>query len=207
MKISIVMPCHLGEYRNAAKDRERKLIRAINSVMFQDAICKFELLVVADGCRKTIELVKENFPEEHKKGLVRLLEIDKQKPFSGVPRNTGIDFAKGEWICYLDADDIFGPEHLSIIDRNTGKHDWVFFNDMVYSAGQFEERSCFIEPYKCGTSNIAHRKSMQARWDIANTYGRDDWKFIKKLKDESDRWTKIETAEYIVCHIPKNYDV
>ena len=177
MKISIIIPSFLGPYRHAADDRKNKLCRAINSVMLQD-YKETECIVVADGCRETAEIVKEYFP------TVKLLEIEKQPLFSGNVRNAGIEASEGEWICYLDADDMIDTTHLSTIARNvTG--DWVYFNDFTLNKGQFVERECQLKLGFCGTSNIAHRRSVQSRWRKENKYGYDDWNFIQELKKES----------------------
>ena len=41
---------------------------------------------------------------------IRLLQSPKQGP--GAARNYGLDFAQGEWIQFLDADDLLEPDHL-----------------------------------------------------------------------------------------------
>lgn len=203
MKFSVILPCYLGFYQQAGKDRELKLLRAIESVLRQNA--DFELIVIADGCEQTINLVKANYtPKE-----VRLIDLPKQKPFSGVVRNTGIDYAKGDWICYLDSDDVFGGDHLSILEGQINGHDWIFFNDLIWTGKEFQERTCQIKPYMCGTSNVAHKKVMLSRWDKRNDYGKDDWNFITKLQKESTNWKKTDCASYCVCHIPgkAGYDI
>lgn len=209
MRFSIITPSYLGDYRNAGKDRPRKLRRAINSVMLQNTNLEFEQIVVADGCPLTAEIIKSEFKQELSDGILRLIEIPKQKNFSGVPRNTGINAAKGEWICYLDNDDILGGDHLEILNRHVNGFDWVFFNDLVSDGKQFIERYCYFRPYQCGTSNIAHRRSMRSRWKERNSYGTDDWQFINILKNESKNYATIKTPEYVVCHIPLRggYDI
>jgi len=56
--LSIIMPSYMGDYGgrygDAAKDRERKLERAIDSVFGPGSIDNFELIVVADGCERTM---------------------------------------------------------------------------------------------------------------------------------------------------------
>lgn len=202
MKFSVITPCFLGNYKNAGNDRERKLVRCVNSVMFQDYSGYFEQIVVADGCPRTKEIIETTFPDELLNGTLRLISIPKQRTFSGIIRNTGLEAAKGEWIVYLDADDIFGPDHLSVIEENLKTFDWVFFNDLVYNKEYFQERTCTLKHYNCGTSNIAHKRTMSARWKDKSGYGRDDWDFIQALVQESKNWAKIPTPEYVVCHIP-----
>lgn len=203
MKFSVITPCYLGAYKQAGSDRERKLVRAVNSVLNQSYGGPFEQIVVADGCQRTQEIIRAAFPYELDHGLLKLVAIDKQRPFSGVVRNKGIEAATGEYICYLDSDDVFGLDHLAIIDDNLNGYDWVFFNDLVWDRnGSFEERTCSIKHYDCGTSNIAHLRTMAARWRDKSGYGRDDWDFITSLRSESQNWAKIPTPAYIVCHIP-----
>lgn len=200
--ISVILPSYLGPYKEAAKDRDWKLSRAIQSVI-QQKYQDWQLIVVCDGCEKSLEIVKQN-PDKRIKALL----IDKQSMFSGIPRNVGITNAKGEWICYLDNDDFLGSDHLELIHRGMNGHDWLFFNDWTLKGEYFMERTCYLKLGRCGTSNIAHKRSMKSRWQSKSTYGRDDWSFIQSLKSESDNWTKCE-GQYLVCHIPygKGFDI
>lgn len=102
MKFSVIIPSFLGEYRTAAKDRDRKIVRAINSVLTQ-SFEDFEVVVIADGCEKTIEIMKQISDPR-----IANYSIPKSKLWSGEPRNKGIEEAKGEYIVYLDIDDWFG---------------------------------------------------------------------------------------------------
>ena len=56
--ISIIMPSYLGAYKHAAKDRDKKIVRAIYSVCRQ-TYKDWELVVIADGCNKTVDIVQE----------------------------------------------------------------------------------------------------------------------------------------------------
>lgn len=197
--ISVILPTFLGPYAKAATDREPKLRRAIQSVIdqtFQD----WQLVVVCDGCERSLEIVKE-FSDSRIKALL----IDKQPMFSGMVRNMGLDHASGELICYLDNDDYFGADHLELISQPKG-FNWLFFNDYTLTKDGFAERYCYLKSGKCGTSNIAHKREMKARWDVKNRYGADDWTFIQKLQYESVNFTTCQ-GRYLVCHIPNKYDI
>lgn len=203
MKFTVVIASYLGNYRTAAANREMKIVRAVNSALgqsFQD----FEIIVVADGCNRTVELMK---PFDR----VRTFLIPKQKPWSG-QRNRGLDEALGEWIVYLDIDDILGENHLKNINEGLNGYDWVWFDDIRYSPrlGQWYENKCDIRVIgHHGTSNICHKASLPYRWDHKG-YAHDYY-FIKHLKQNLN-YTKIPGGEYYVCHLPnstlgKGYDL
>jgi glycosyltransferase involved in cell wall biosynthesis len=204
MKVSVIIPSSLTPRKNQASNLEMKLIRAIQSVLMQD-YKPIECILVADGCAHTIELMDKY--DLSLESWLKIYHIPKQPLFSGNVRNYGIEKATGDIICYLDADDVIGPDHVStIVEHFTG--DWVWFNDMTLQGDEFKERECSLKLGLCGTSNIAHLRSMPCRWREINRYGYDDWNFIQQLILSSPG-VKIETPSYVVCHIPfKNgYDV
>lgn len=204
MKFSIITASYLGEYRTAASNRDEKIVRAINSVLnqsFQD----FEVIVVADGCCKTVEILSKIHDER-----VQCILIEKSKEWSGTPRNTGIEAAKGEYIIYLDIDDLYGENHLKNIESQLNGYDWVWFDDVRYSVKQrvWYENPCDINQIgRHGTSNICHKKSMNVTWDHVG-YAHDYY-FVQSLK-KSSNFTKINNGEYYVLHIPggpEGYDL
>ena len=205
MKVSIIIPSNLSPRKNQATDLKRKLIRAVQSALNQDYE-DIEVIVVADGCEKTLELMGIVDLSDDKR--YKDLYIPKQPLFSGNVRNAGIEAATGDIICYLDADDYLGMDHVSTIVKHfTGQ--WVWFNDLTLQKDQFVERECSLKLGHCGTSNIAHLRSLPARWLSENRYGYDDWNFIQELKKLSPDGVKIETPSYVVCHIPfkRGYDI
>ena len=206
MKFSVITASYLGAYRSAAKDRETKLIRAVNSVIgqsFQD----WEMLVIADGCERTVELMKQITDMR-----VSTYFVQRFKLWSGVPRNTGIENAQGEFIIYLDIDDLYGEDHLKGIAEGLKSYDWAWFDDIRYEpkTNQWYENPCDIRQIgRHGTSNICHRSSIPYRWD-RNGYAHDYY-FIKHLKQNTN-YGKIPGGEYYVMHLPdstlgKGYDL
>ena len=210
MKVSIIIPSSLQKRKFMAADPESKLIRAVNSALNQD-YDSIEVIVISDGCDLTDRIIISIIGNLKTKAIeilpIKLISIPKQPPFSGNVRNAGIEAATGDIICYLDSDDILGPDHVSTIVKYF-EGSWVWFNDMVWSRDKFIERECSLKLGFCGTSNIAHRRDVSSRWLSVNKYGYDDWNFIQELKKESEG-VKIETPSYIVCHIPfkRGYDV
>ena len=127
MKFSIIIASFLGEYRTAARNRDKKIVRAIDSI-FNQSFQDFEIVVVADGCQKTVDIVSQI-----KDPRLSVHFVPKFKVQFGGQRNVGIENAKGDYIIYLDIDDLFGRDHLKNISEGLGSYDWVWFNDVRYN--------------------------------------------------------------------------
>ncbi|OON59510.1 hypothetical protein B0920_24360 [Massilia sp. KIM] len=94
--VSVVIPCY---------NAERYIAATLRSVLAQE-LADMEVIVVDDGSRDgSVALVRAQFPE------VRVIE----QANAGVAaaRNRGIAEARGEWIAFVDADDIWLPGKLS----------------------------------------------------------------------------------------------
>ncbi len=196
MRFSIIMPSRLIPYPGCANYLDRKIVRSVRSVLDQ-TFTDFELIIVADGCKRTKEIIAETFKDER---IVRM-GVEHTQVFGNVPRNTGIDLARGEYIIYLDIDDYWGENHLSIIDRQLNGYDWVWYNDIYFNNG-WTERACNIKSMgQCGTSNVCHKRSLGLKWDRPG-YAHDYYFNQKLLRIKNG--VKIETPEYYVCHIPGN---
>ena len=197
MKISVIMPVTLTPYPGCATDLEYKFTRAVGTYLDQD-FKDSELIVVADGCEKAEKIYLENFLNSN----VRFKKIPKQIPFSGRVRQTGIEMARGEIICYLDADDIFGKKHLQVINDgfDLEKYDWIYYNDHIISDGNFNYGTRNVSvAYACiGTSTIAHKRSIGVVWDDGYNH---DWRLIETYLINRP-CMKIGTPQYYVCHNP-----
>jgi len=200
MKFSCITASYLGSYPGAASRRDEKLLRAVQSVLDQK-FTDFEIQVVADGCQLTMDLMKQ-FNDER----ITTTLIPKAPMWDGAPRNTGIEKATGEFIIYLDNDDYWGENHLQIIADNLGEYDWVFYNDIVFSGGEWVERHCDIRKLgQNGTSNVCHKRELGARWGHRG-YAHDHH-FNQSLMMKSRKFGKIVTPEYFVMHLPSMYDL
>jgi len=208
MRISVITPSFLGLYPRCAKDRESKLIRAIDSVCNQDHT-DWELIVISDGCEKTAKILTDYLlecdPEHATK--IRGIMIPKQKSYAGATRNTGINKAMGDIVCYLDSDDYLGKEHLQFIKQSFKPGvDWIWFDDLQVNGGLFKPFKCSVKHYGlCGTSNIAHRRALPCRWPISANYAHDDWGFIRALRTHAGAYAG--QGYYHVCHVPGKYEV
>lgn len=195
MKFSVIMPSLLADYPGAAKKRDQKLVRAINSVLAQ-SFTDFELIVISDGCDLTDYYVKQMLSKDSR---LRLLRVERgSKLWSNAPRNAGIQAANGEYIIYLDNDDMYGPDHLKIFAENLNGEDWVYSNDFLWYDGQWKERITDVKQYgRCGTSNICHASRLGLLW-MQDGYGHD-YHFIQQLL-KFPNYKQVPTAQYHVCH-------
>jgi len=86
---------------------EKYLNRCIESIVKQ-TYEKIEIILVDDGS-------PDNCPEmcdEWAKKDSRIKVIHKQNAGLGMARNTGIDNANGEYICFFDSDDYIHPNTI-----------------------------------------------------------------------------------------------
>lgn len=205
---TIVMPSFLGHYPTAAKNRDQKIHRAVSSVITQ-SFKDWELLIISDGCDTTFSMIEARYSDQEK---INCIQIPKQPLFSGTPRNVGISKAKGRYIVYLDIDDYFGKDHLSIIEkglRSNNYPDWVWFDDYEGRKGtppQFVKMERNIHKRGShGTCNLCHKKDV-TYWNEKGTY-LHDFEFALNLKRSSQDVIKIDCPQYYICHIPNRIDI
>ncbi|HET7335091.1 MAG TPA: glycosyltransferase family 2 protein [Rhizomicrobium sp.] len=94
---SVVIPVY-----NRAKDLGRALLSVLSQTC-QD----FEIVVVDDGSQDNPKAVVDVLNEP------RIHFVRQRNRGGGVARNTGIDVARGQFIAFLDSDDVFLPHHLA----------------------------------------------------------------------------------------------
>ena len=97
-KVSVIIPTY---------DRAAYLVEAIQSVLdqtFQD----FELIAVDDGSTDNTREVVERFNDK------RIRYLWQENHGVSAARNTGIKASSGEYIAFLDSDDIWLPENLEL---------------------------------------------------------------------------------------------
>lgn len=97
MKISVIIPCY---------NRSQLVARAIDSVLMQTYPAS-ELIVVDDHSNDDTAVVLQQFED-------RITVISNSQNFGvSYSRNVGIESATGEWIAFLDSDDVWNPDKLN----------------------------------------------------------------------------------------------
>jgi len=90
-------------------NRAVMLYKSINAVVnqtFED----WELIVIDDASNDNTYKVVSDFENYKIKYVKNELNIERS-----ASRNKGIELAKGKYICFLDSDDIWEPNHLEVI--------------------------------------------------------------------------------------------
>lgn len=108
-EISIIIPVY---------NVEHYLDRCINSVLNQ-SFKNFELILINDGSTDNSLNICSKYADIDKR--VRLIsQINKGQ---GAARNTGLKYAKGNYICFIDSDDFIEKNYLSTLFNNIEKSD------------------------------------------------------------------------------------
>lgn len=94
-KVSVIIPFYKGI---------NWLVQAIESVLAQTYPVS-EIILINDGSPTSLEPVLQQFGE-----AVRYLDQENRGPAAA--RNAGIDCAQGEYIAFLDADDVWMPQKI-----------------------------------------------------------------------------------------------
>lgn len=118
MKTSVVIP---------AFNAERTIRRAIDSVLEQNLL-PFEIIVVDDGSTDSTKELAESYG-----GITKC--ISQCNAGVSTARNVGIDAAKGEWIAFLDADDVWFPDRLRLQSEIVQRHP-----GLAWCSGAYEEQ-------------------------------------------------------------------
>ena len=194
MKFSIILPTF---------NRAHMIHEAINSV-FSQTNKDWELIIVDDGSTDNTKDVIDKFIA--KDNRVRYL-YQKNKERSAA-RNNGIKNAKGDWICFLDSDDIYHTTHLeefkNLINQNYSKRG-LYFSGL--SNGSFSNAK---ENY-----NLSNKNNIE--FVLLNTIGTpracvhsailSKNLFNEKIKIGEDRelWTRILKNHPLYWHNKKTF--
>jgi len=130
--ISVIIPLY---------NKESRIFDTIQSVLNQ-SYCQLELIVVDDGSTdRSAEVVKSVFDRR-----LRLIQKPNGGPSSA--RNRGVREAKGEWVYFIDADDLMESNTLShfvgLVEKNPDIN--VFVSNFYYRKGSlFKKQSIYMK--------------------------------------------------------------
>ena len=204
MKFSVVIPLY---------NKEHYIEATIQSVLSQTCT-DYEVLVVDDGSVDHSLALARKFESDR----VRIIPQENQGV--SVARNTGILNARGEYICFLDADDEWRPDYLATIDELTVKYpeSAIFVTAYAVNMGNGKiNYSTRLEPETgCLPSYwLTLAKGYDFVWTSATTMRRNTlmdaglFKPGEKIGQDLDMWARVARINPRVAysnHICVNYN-
>lgn len=138
---SIILPSY-----NRASFIKKSLLSVQNQV-FED----WELIFVDDGSTDETAKIVANFKEK------RFRYFYQQNQERSIARNNGIEKASGKYICFLDSDDEYLPNHLEILHQNILEKNepTAFFYTGIYKS-ENQNRTKIPLPKKVLKNPIEH---------------------------------------------------
>ncbi|QQX75956.1 MULTISPECIES: glycosyltransferase family 2 protein [Aequorivita] len=193
-------------------NKELSIYNTIQSILIQ-SYKDFEIVIVNDGSTdKSVEVV-----EKIKDDRIRLIHQENQGVSAA--RNTGIKHAKHEWICFLDADDLWEKEHLDEYCQVLIKHSQIHWMFSGFTSKNKNKRWKYIY-YKNGFLNNVfdgllnglkiHTSTVCVKKKLFDIY--PDLYFREGLNNSEDRevWYKlccIDRSPYNISKSLSIYDV
>lgn len=177
--VSIIVPVY---------NAEKYLNRCVDSILSQ-TMTDFELLLIDDGSKDNSGRICDEYAENDAR--VRVFH----KPNGGVSsaRNLGLDNAKGEWITFVDADDVIRA-CFSDIDWNILSEDLVCFpsysiyNDSTVFLNSIERRDGIYMPAKSFYCGILYEVVLRTTWSKLFKHSLiDDLRFNENIKIGEDQ--------------------
>lgn len=132
MLISIIIPVY---------NSEEYIERCLNSVIAQ-SYKDWECIIVDDGSTDRSFSILESWAKRESRFNV----LRQANAGAGIARNAGIEQAKGEYLVFVDSDDIIAPDYLEHLSHHT--EDIVFIDiDAVSESGKIL-RTEYLSTYK-----------------------------------------------------------
>ena len=159
-KFSVIVPLH-----NAERHMQKCLSSIINQT-YQD----FELILVCDACEDRTAQIARRYTD-------KVYEIDAHR--SGLARNKGLDEAQGEWVLFLDDDDMWlHPFVLETISNRIGTRgeDILAFGFLTHNLTAPGLNYCYNQPHHIYPAiwNKCYRRSWIADRRFTDRIGDDD---------------------------------
>lgn len=147
---SIVMPVY---------NRAAFIETAIKSVLEQQ-FSNWELIIIDDGSTDNSAEIIQKYT-----GDPRIIYRYQTNQERSKARNNGIDMARGNFICFLDSDDYYLPNHLAVLKEtidSTGERPALYYTGyFVNSGGELKKNKDFSSLRKKGIYNILFEELLQ----------------------------------------------
>lgn len=124
-------------------NRARSILDAVESVIAQ-TFEDFELIIIDDGSTdNTSEILKPVLARDE-----RVKYVYQENAERSAARNHGIEIATGEYICFLDSDDVYLPNHLSEFQTEIHQLTSPFAMLVSNAVHEWNGEKYRVEPYE-----------------------------------------------------------
>ncbi len=196
-KVSVIIPTY---------NRAGYIVKTLESV-FAQTYTDYEVIVVDDGSTDDTEEVLKPYYD-------RIIYIRKENGGQGSARNVGIKLAKGEYVAFLDSDDLWLPEKLEIqvkfMDDNP-EVGLVFSDFVVFYE---DDTGCLIEMRKVHLQgkeltfqSLFHRNFIPTLTVLVRKSCIDDVGLFDESRElivgeDYEMWLRI-AMRYRLAHVPE----
>lgn len=164
MKLSIIIPYY------KTLEETKKLL----NVLIPQLTKEVEVILIDDGCnQKELDEYKE----------INVIHLKNNSGVAGVPRNVGLDKAKGKYIAFIDSDDMVTENYVKEILEAM-----YFDSDIIYLSWKSKFHSVIapLPSWNCTVWARVFKREL-----IGNVHFREDlkkaedWAFIDSLNPKS----------------------
>lgn len=138
--ISVIIPVY---------NAEPYLRRCLNSVL-SSTYREFELILVNDGSTDNSFEICQEYAAKDK----RIQVISQENRGVSAARNRGLDICRGEWVVFVDADDVISPDFLGLIAQEEFQSQDLLLFDFSQTEPEFAVAHPVLETLCFGPKDI-----------------------------------------------------
>lgn len=182
LKLSIITP-----YYDTLEETKK-----LAEVLIPQLTDEIEWFIIDDGCNET-ELNNFIYQDRFKDkwNSIRIWHLLNNSGGASRPRNVGLDFATGEYITFIDSDDLVSEDYIETILPKLK-------TDIIFISWKSEKHNVVVinkpPKWNCSVwSRVYRREIINTRFD-ENLKIAEDWKFNQGIKYET--YTHISKQIY-----------
>lgn len=185
-------------------NRIQSVCSAIDSMLLQ-TFDDFELIVADDGSTDgTVELLKGKYAREIGGGKIRILELG----HGGVcvARNAALEAARGEWIAYLDSDNIVSADFLQTFADGIKSHQDAkcFYAALMRKSDKFIldrpfDRQMLLRGNFIDIGVYCHHRDLIKEFGLfdSSVTGIEDWDLVVR---HSSKYTPVRLGRIVLAY-------